>query len=89
MEKNEFFLLGSYGASVALLAAAVFFTKKVNGANGWIFGIQPAEFVKITCYSRLSLFFAKRQETNTPVSKGSGPVLIGVGHNHVFNIKAK
>lgn len=77
--RKRIFLLGSYGASVALLAAAAFFTKKVNGANGWIFGIQPAEFVKITVILVLAHFFAKRQETNTPVFKGSGPVLIGVG----------
>lgn len=30
-------------------------------------------------YPHISSFFAKRQETNTPVFKGSGPVLIGVG----------
>ncbi|KFM99483.1 putative lipid II flippase FtsW [Bacillus clarus] len=77
--RKRIFLLGSYGISVALLAAAAFFTKKVNGANGWIFGIQPAEFVKITVILVLAHFFAKRQETNTPVLKGSGPVLIAVG----------
>ncbi|MBE7101820.1 FtsW/RodA/SpoVE family cell cycle protein [Bacillus cereus] len=77
--RKRIFLLGSYGASVALLAAAAFFTKKVNGANGWIFGIQPAEFVKITVILVLAHFFAKRQETNTSVFKGSGPVLLGVG----------
>ncbi|MGM2508917.1 FtsW/RodA/SpoVE family cell cycle protein [Bacillus cereus group sp. BceL035] len=77
--RKRIFLLGSYGISVALLAAAAFFAKAVNGANGWIFGIQPAEFVKITVILVLAHFFAKRQETNTSVFKGSGPVLLGVG----------
>lgn len=77
--RKRIFLLGSYGISVALLAATAFFAKAVNGANGWIFGIQPAEFVKITVILVLAHFFAKRQETNTSVFKGSGPVLLGVG----------
>ncbi|MCW9131143.1 FtsW/RodA/SpoVE family cell cycle protein [Bacillus paramycoides] len=77
--RKRLFLWGIYGVSIALLAAATFFAKAVNGANGWIFGIQPAEFVKITVILVLAHFFAKRQETNTPVLKGSGPVLIGVG----------
>lgn len=77
--RKRIFLLGSYAISVALLAAAAFFTKTVNGANGWVFGIQPAEFVKITVILILANFFAKKQETNTPVFKGSGPILLGVG----------
>ncbi|WP_283749495.1 FtsW/RodA/SpoVE family cell cycle protein [Bacillus mycoides] len=65
--------------SIGLLAAALFFGKEVNGAKGWILGIQPAEFVKISIIIILARFFARRQETDTPVFKGSGLTLGFVG----------
>ena len=77
MEKTNL-LLGSYGISVALLAAAAFFAKAVNGANGWIFGIQPAEFVKITVILVLA-HFCEEARNKYVCFKGSGPVLLGVG----------
>ncbi|AJA21149.1 TPA: FtsW/RodA/SpoVE family cell cycle protein [Bacillus thuringiensis] len=65
--------------SIALLAAALIFGKEINGAKGWILGIQPAEFVKLSIIIILARFFARRQETNTPVFKGSGLTLGFVG----------
>ena len=40
-------------------------------------------------YPHISSFFAKRQETNTPVFKGSVSSTHWCWYNHVFNIKAK
>lgn len=56
--------------SIGLLTAAFLFGKVINGAKGWILGIQPAEFVKIAVIITLASFFAKKQERQTPFSKG-------------------
>ena len=61
--------------SIGLLSAALFFGKDVNGAKGWILGIQPAEFVKITVIITLANFFAKKQETQTAFVQGIIPPL--------------
>lgn len=45
--------------SIALLAAALIFGKEINGAKGWILGIQPAEFVKLSIIIILARFFCK------------------------------
>ena len=49
--------------SIALLAAALIFGKEINGAKGWILGIQPAEFVKLSIIIILARFLQedKRQ----------------------------
>lgn len=65
--------------SIGLLALAYVFGKEVNGARGWILGIQPAEFVKIFVIILLARFFAKKQETDTPVFQGSALTLFVVG----------
>ncbi|MEK4579955.1 MULTISPECIES: putative lipid II flippase FtsW [Bacillus] len=65
--------------SIGLLAAALLFGKDVNGAKGWILGIQPAEFVKITVIITLANFFAKKQETQTAFVQGIIPPLAVVG----------
>ncbi|MFJ8352729.1 FtsW/RodA/SpoVE family cell cycle protein [Bacillus paramycoides] len=65
--------------SLGLLAAALAFGQEINGAKGWILGIQPAEFVKVSIIIILARFFARRQETDTPVFKGSGLTLAFVG----------
>ncbi|OQR57830.1 putative lipid II flippase FtsW [Bacillus sp. CDB3] len=65
--------------SIGLLLAALIFGKDVNGAKGWILGIQPAEFVKITVIITLANFFAKKQETQTPFVQGIIPPLAVVG----------
>ncbi|MDM5463861.1 putative lipid II flippase FtsW [Bacillus cereus] len=65
--------------SIALLSAALIFGKDVNGAKGWILGIQPAEFVKITVIITLANFFAKKQETQTAFVQGIIPPLAVVG----------
>ncbi len=46
--------------SIALLAAALIFGKEINGAKGWILGIQPAEFVKLSIIIILARFFCKK-----------------------------
>ncbi|EJP90130.1 putative lipid II flippase FtsW [Bacillus cereus] len=65
--------------SIGLLSAALLFGKDVNGAKGWILGIQPAEFVKITVIITLANFFAKKQETQTAFVQGIIPPLAVVG----------
>ncbi|EJV82140.1 putative lipid II flippase FtsW [Bacillus mycoides] len=65
--------------SIGLLSAALIFGKDVNGAKGWILGIQPAEFVKITVIITLANFFAKKQETQTAFVQGIIPPLAVVG----------
>ena len=42
--------------SLVLLAAAYLFGKEINGAKGWILGIQPAEFAKIAVIITLASF---------------------------------
>ena len=47
----------SYGIrGIGLLTAAFLFGKVINGAKGWILGIQPAEFVKIAVIITLASF---------------------------------
>ncbi|MGZ7151044.1 FtsW/RodA/SpoVE family cell cycle protein [Bacillus sp. BC08] len=65
--------------SLALLTAALVFGQVINGAKGWILGIQPAEFVKITVIITLATFFAKKQERQTPFFQGIIPPLFVVG----------
>ncbi|MFD6510345.1 putative lipid II flippase FtsW [Bacillus sp. NPDC060175] len=65
--------------SIGLLSAALIFGKDVNGAKGWILGIQPAEFVKIAVIITLANFFAKKQETQTAFVQGIIPPLAVVG----------
>ncbi|PFJ14148.1 cell division protein FtsW [Bacillus cereus] len=77
--RKRIILLSMGIGSIVLLAAALFFGKVVNGAKGWIFNIQPAEFVKLSIIIILARFFARRQETDTPVFKGSGLTLGFVG----------
>ncbi|MGE6538298.1 putative lipid II flippase FtsW [Bacillus luti] len=61
--------------SIVLLLAALIFGKDINGAKGWILGIQPAEFVKIAIIITLANFFAKKQEMQTPFFQGIIPPL--------------
>ncbi|KAB2444428.1 putative lipid II flippase FtsW [Bacillus luti] len=61
--------------SIVLLLAALIFGKDINGAKGWILGIQPAEFVKIAVIITLANFFAKKQEMQTPFFQGIIPPL--------------
>ncbi|MGR5991421.1 FtsW/RodA/SpoVE family cell cycle protein [Bacillus paranthracis] len=61
---------------MGLLTAAFLFGKVINGAKGWILGIQPAEFVKIAVIITLASFFAKKQERQTPFFTRDNPPLI-------------
>lgn len=47
--------------SLVLLAAALIFGENVNGAKGWILGIQPAEFVKIAVIIILANFLLRNK----------------------------
>ncbi|MGE7860461.1 putative lipid II flippase FtsW [Bacillus mobilis] len=82
---REQIVLAAIGfGSLALLAAAFLFGKEINGAKGWILGIQPAEFVKITVIITLATFFAKKQERQTPFFQGIIPPLFIVGGSMVL-----
>lgn len=70
--------------SLGLLAAAFLFGKVINGAKGWILGIQPAEFVKIAVIITLASFFAKKQERQTPFFQGIIPPIFVVGGSMVL-----
>lgn len=75
----------SYGlGGIGLLTAAFLFGKVINGAKGWILGIQPAEFVKIAVIITLASFFAKKQERQTPFLQGIIPPLFVVGGSMVL-----
>ncbi|MDM5189656.1 FtsW/RodA/SpoVE family cell cycle protein [Bacillus sp. DX4.1] len=64
--------------SIILLGLVLVIGKKVNGAQAWVFGIQPAEFVKISIIIVLARFFARKQDTDTPVWQGSGGTILFV-----------
>lgn len=48
--------------SIVLLFLVLWKGKVVNNAQSWIFGIQPAEFIKLGVIIVLAVFFSKRQE---------------------------
>ncbi|EEL86555.1 putative lipid II flippase FtsW [Bacillus cereus] len=77
--RKRIVLIAMGTGSIVLLLAAFLFGKEVNGAKGWILGIQPAEFVKITVIITLANFFAKKQETQTAFVQGIIPPLAVVG----------
>ncbi|MFC9415889.1 FtsW/RodA/SpoVE family cell cycle protein [Bacillus mobilis] len=82
---REQIVLAAIGfGSLALLTAALVFGQVINGAKGWILGIQPAEFVKITVIITLATFFAKKQERQTPFFQGIIPPLFIVGGSMVL-----
>ncbi|MED0871823.1 putative lipid II flippase FtsW [Bacillus mobilis] len=82
---REQIVLAAIGfGSLALLIAALAFGQVINGAKGWILGIQPAEFVKITVIITLATFFAKKQERQTPFFQGIIPPLFIVGGSMVL-----
>ncbi|MBM7636351.1 cell division peptidoglycan polymerase FtsW [Streptococcus saliviloxodontae] len=64
--KNEKVLSIVIVAEMILLVIAKFFTKEVNGANGWIvlgpLSFQPAEYLKIIMVWMLALVFSKKQD---------------------------
>ncbi|HEK9099307.1 FtsW/RodA/SpoVE family cell cycle protein [Bacillus pfraonensis] len=65
--------------SIGLLSLALLLGKETNGAQAWVFGIQPAEFVKLAIIIILARFFARRQETDTSVWKGSAGTILFIG----------
>ncbi len=75
--------------SLVLLAAAYLFGKEINGAKGWILGIQPAEFLKIAVIITLASFFAKKQERQTPFLQGIIPPIAVVGGSMVLILLQK
>ncbi|WP_237979381.1 FtsW/RodA/SpoVE family cell cycle protein [Bacillus thuringiensis] len=82
---REQMVLAAIGlGSLALLTAALVFGQVINGAKGWILGIQPAEFVKIAVIITLASFFAKKQERQTPFFQGIIPPLVIVGGSMVL-----
>ncbi|MFJ8216718.1 putative lipid II flippase FtsW [Bacillus cereus] len=82
---REQMVLAAIGlGSLALLTAALVFGQVINGAKGWILGIQPAEFVKIAVIITLASFFAKKQERQTPFFQGIIPPIFVVGGSMVL-----
>ncbi|WP_439741080.1 FtsW/RodA/SpoVE family cell cycle protein [Bacillus pseudomycoides] len=77
--RKRIVLLLMITGSIGLLALSLLIGKKVNGAQAWVFGIQPAEFVKIAIIIVLARFFARRQETDTSVWKGSAGTIMFIG----------
>ncbi|PEI91796.1 cell division protein FtsW [Bacillus pseudomycoides] len=77
--RKRIVLLLMMTGSIGLLALALLIGKKANGAQAWVFGIQPAEFVKIAIIIVLARFFARRQETDTSVWKGSAGTIMFIG----------
>ena len=67
-----FIVLGS----ITMLGLVLWKGKVVNNAQAWIFGMQPAEFVKVGVIIVVARFLAKRQETNTPMWHGAGKTTI-------------
>lgn len=65
--------------SIGLLSLSLLLGTTANGAQAWVFGIQPAEFVKIAIIIILARFFARRQETDTSVWKGSAGTILFIG----------
>ncbi|CAM4032329.1 cell division protein FtsW [Bacillus manliponensis] len=77
--KKRLVIVMVIGLSLGLLGATLVIGKEVNGIKAWVFGIQPAEFVKISIIVVLARFFARRQETNTSIWQGSAGTIVFLG----------
>ncbi len=75
--------------SIGLLAAAYVFGKEVNGARGWILGIQPAEFVKIFVIILLARFFCKETRDGYAGFSRFRTYIVCCWFDHVYYFKAK
>ncbi|MEW9183524.1 FtsW/RodA/SpoVE family cell cycle protein [Bacillus mycoides] len=62
--------------SIVLLFLVLWKGKVVNNAQSWIFGIQPAELIKMGVIIVLAGFFSKRQEVQKSYWQGSGKVIL-------------
>ncbi|MGA4466880.1 FtsW/RodA/SpoVE family cell cycle protein [Bacillus bombysepticus] len=62
--------------SIILLFLVLWKGKVVNNAQSWIFGIQPAEFIKLGVIIVLAVFFSKRQELQISYWQGSGKIIL-------------
>ncbi|MFD0770958.1 FtsW/RodA/SpoVE family cell cycle protein [Bacillus sp. CGMCC 1.60114] len=69
---NVFIVFGS----ILMLCLVLWKGKVVNNAQAWIFGMQPAEFIKVGVIVVSARFLAKRQETDTPIWHGAGSTTI-------------
>ncbi|MCP8970284.1 FtsW/RodA/SpoVE family cell cycle protein [Ectobacillus ponti] len=72
--RKRLFVWLLYGGSIGVLVLLLFKGTKANGAQLWLFGVQPSEFVKIAFILLISRFFARRQETGTALWQGVVPV---------------
>lgn len=61
--------------SILLLFLVLWKGKVVNNAQSWIFGIQPAEFIKLGTVIVMARFFAVRQGLDKPLWYGSGKII--------------
>lgn len=62
--------------SIVLLLLVLWKGKVVNNAQSWIFGIQPAEFIKLGVIIVLAVFFSKRQELQKSYWQDSGKIIL-------------
>ncbi|WP_459502564.1 FtsW/RodA/SpoVE family cell cycle protein [Bacillus sp. C1] len=60
---------------ILLLFLVLWKGKVVNNAQSWIFGIQPAEFIKLGTIIVMARFFAIRQHFHKPAWYGSGKII--------------
>jgi cell division protein FtsW len=70
--KKRLIALSIYFGSFALLSAVFIVGRVANNAKAWVFGFQPSEFIKLGIIIILARFYAKRQETDTPIWRGAG-----------------
>lgn len=60
--------------TTALLILVLWKGVVVNNAQSWIFGMQPAEFAKLTVILVLARFFARKYDTNHSIVRGLGGI---------------
>ncbi|WJE51418.1 FtsW/RodA/SpoVE family cell cycle protein [Bacillus cereus] len=63
------------GGSLILLTLVLVIGTTANNAQAWVFGIQPVEFVKVGIIIVLARYFAKKQDTDTSVWRGSAKII--------------
>ncbi|MBP0724773.1 cell division protein FtsW [Bacillus sp. RG28] len=77
--KKNIILISNVAISIGLLVAVLLFGKVVNNAKSWIFGIQPAEIIKLSTILFLAGWYAKNQKSVTTNLKTVLKPLIVIG----------
>jgi cell division protein FtsW len=74
--KTRLVILIIYTVVPIVLLLTVIKGDVVNGAKGWIFGVQPAEFTKLAVIIALSRFLAKKHEQPISYMQGIGSITL-------------